>query len=344
MSTKLILYKVFLLQWLFVFSSDFCLGQPQNEIEKVRQYFIKKEFKFKEIEGIGFEEGVTRRDPSDVIKVDDRFYVYYTKVYGRAPGYWGTVWAAVSEDEGFTWKEVGEVLGTGKKGQWDSQAVFTPNIMAEDGTFYLYYTAVQPTPTNKKGEFENNSVNDYTAIGVAKANNPLGPFKRSRKNPILTVSKNNDLFDSYRVDDAVLMKENGKFRLYFKGRKYADGESGPTHTQMGVSFSESPEGPYEKYSGNPILDKSHEVFLWRQHSGVACLASLSSTIEYAPDGLDFRSNPTAIKIPNEQRPMAPGAYRPELTGLRPDNQLSWGISMIHNGPSPYLIRWELVDK
>jgi len=343
MNSNQLFHRFLLFQGILI-SSLMSFGQSENEIQNIKKYFSEKEFQFQLVDGIGFEEGVTRRDPSDVIKVGDTYYVYYTKVYGRSPGYWGTVWVAVSEDEGYTWTEVGEVLGTGAKGKWDSQAVFTPNIMEEDGTFYLYYTAVQPTPTNKNGEFENNSITDYTAIGVAMADNPLGPFDRYSKNPILTISKDRELFDSYRVDDAVLLKKNGKFRLYYKGRKYSDGNSGPLHTKMGVAFADSPTGPFEKYRDNPILNKSHEVFLWKQNSGIACLASLSSTFEYAPDGLDFTSSLAAVKIPGEQRPKAPGAFRPELTGLPPQNELSWGISMIHNGANCYLVRWELKNE
>ena len=192
-----------------------CTGQTSNSIEKVKEYFSGKTFQFEAVKGIGFEEGVTRRDNSDIIRVDGKYYIYYTKVYGRSPGYWGTVWAAVSEDEGHSWTEIGEVLGKGAKGTWDSQAVFTPNILVENDTYYLYYTGVQPTPGNPEGKFENNSVNDFTAIGVAKADNPAGPFVRYENNPVLTVNKNRSAFDSYRVDDAVLLKRNNQFWLYY---------------------------------------------------------------------------------------------------------------------------------
>ena len=152
------------------------------------------------------------------------------------------------------------------------------------------------------------------------------------------------MFDSYRVDDAVLLKKEGKFWLYFKGRKYADGQGGPAHTQMGVAFAKSPEGPYQKYEKNPILSKSHEVFLWKQNKGVGCLASISSTFEYAPDGLDFSSEPISVAIERKKRPNAPGAFRPDLTGKKGKNELTWGISMIHNGADSYLVRWELLNK
>lgn len=319
-------------------------AQENREDSNLKSYFESKEFKIEKVKGIGFEEGVTRRDNSDIIKVGKKYYVYYTKVFGQSPGYWGTIWSAVSEDEGRSWKELGEVLGLGKKGDWDSQATFTPNILKEKDEYYLYYTGVQPTPGNEKGEFENNSTNDYTAIGVATSKNPEGPFLRYSENPIISVSKDHKLFDSYRVDDAVLLKKDNKFWLYYKGRKYSDGQSGPAHTEMGVAFADHPEGPFTKNDGNPIISKSHEVFLWKQNKGVACLASISSTFEYASDGLDFTTNPVNVAIERKKRPNAPGAFRPDLTGKKGDNELSWGISIVHNGANSYLVRWELVDK
>lgn len=317
--------------------------QKTKTPQEIKSYFQSKEFNIEEISGIGYEKGCTRRDNSDIIYVDGKYYVYYTKVYGQSPGYWGTIWAAISEDEGHTWTELGEVLGVGEKGQWDSQATFTPNILEEKGKFYLYYTGVQPTPTNTEGLFENNSTNDLTAIGVAVSDNPSGPFVRCSTNPIIKASNNKQLFDSYRVDDAVMLKKDKKFWLYFKGRKYADRQYGPAKTQMGVAFADSPEGPFLKYEKNPILAKSHEVFIWKQNSGIGCLASISCTFEYASDGLDFKTNPIEVSINRKKRPNSPGAFRPDLTGDKSNNELSWGISMIHNGSSSYLIRWSLID-
>ncbi len=318
-------------------------SKKEGSLDTVKSYFQTKEFHFENVSGIGYEPGFTRRDNSDVIQVDGKYYVYYTKVVGQAAGYWGTVWAAVSEDQGRSWTEIGEVLGLGQKGSWDSQATFTPNIIENNDSYYLYYTGVQSTPTNENGAFENNSVNDYTAIGVAKSDRPEGPFIRCSDHPVIAVSENHEFFDSYRVDDAVLLKKDKKFWLYYKGRKYSDGKSGPAHTQMGIAFASKPDGQFEKYEGNPILDKSHEVFLWKQNRGVACLASISCTFEYAEDGLDFTSNPIAIPIERNKRPNAPGAYRADLTGDAPE-ELTWGISMIHNGPECYLVRWEYLAK
>jgi hypothetical protein len=111
---------------------------------------------------------------------------------------------------------------------------------------------------------------------------------------------------------------------------------------MGVAFSDQPEGPFEKHQGNPILDKSHEVLIWREETGVGCLASISSSFEYAEDGMDFSSMPLAVPIDRPTRPNAPGAYRIDLVQRNAKTSgLTWGISMVHNHDEAYLIRFEL---
>lgn len=325
-----------------------CLGlssilkAQHEEIATIREKYSNIEFKFDTIAGIGHETGCTRRDPSDVIKVDDTYYVYYTKIYGRAPGYWGTIWYATSTDEGYTWTEQGEILGLGAKGTFDSQATFTPNILYANGQYYLYYTGVKPTPGNEMGEFENNSTTDITAIGLAISDSPDGPFSRMSDGSILKVSPEPENFDSYRVDDAVLFYRNGLYWLYYKGRSRVQGEKGPAHTQMGVAFSKYPEGPFEKFD-TPLLSKCHEVMLWQEGSGIAALASISGTIEYASDGIDFTSEKLNVKI--KKRPKAAGIFRPELTDRKAKGtDLIWGISMVNNGDEAYLIRYKVEKK
>jgi beta-xylosidase len=327
---------------LFLLSTHSIIAQEANTP------FSGGEFKFSEVSGIGYEAGVTRRDPSDVIKVGETYYLYYTKIPDAQPEYWGagywgaSVWCAKSEDEGFTWTEVGQMLDVGENGKWDSQAVFTPNIFFADGKYYLYYTGVKPTPGNPKGEFENNNISDITAIGVAVADSPTGPFKRINQEPILKVSVEPEKFDSYRVDDAALLYRNGLYWMYYKGRSLLGGSGGPAHTSMGVAYAKHPEGPYTKF-GKEILERSHEVFIWPQGTGVAALASLSETFEYAPDGIDFMSNKLNIKV--QERAVAPGGFRPDLTDpVVVGEGLKWGISMIHNKHECYLVRFELVSK
>ncbi len=310
-----------------------------QEIQSIREKFSKIEFLYDTVSGIGHEKGCTRRDPSDIIKVGGTCYVYYTKIYGRAPGYWGTIWYATSKDDGYNWKEQGEILGLGNKVMFDAQATFTPNIFFSKGKFYLYYSGVKPTPGNAKGEFENNSTTDITAIGVAMSDSPDRPFKRVSEEPILKVSVEPEKFDSYRVDDAALVYRNGLYWLYHKGRSRVNEAEGPAHTEMGVAFSMNPQGPFIKYD-KPILPQSHEVMIWQEGAGIAALSSLSSTLEYAADGIDFTSNRLAVKVKNF--PKAPGAYRSDLTAPTTlGDGLKWGISMVYNGNECFLIRYKL---
>ena len=295
-------------------------------------------FSYSVITGIGIDSLFNRRDNSDIIKVGNKYYLWYTKMVSpNNSGYWGTIWYATSEDEGHTWKEKGMALDVSKKGEFDSHSVFTPNILAYKGKYYLYYTAVKPTLTNSENKFENNSVNDFTAIGLASSNSPDGPFKRVSNKPVLTISSDSSAFDSYRIDDASLMVRENKIWLYYKGRSIIHGKMGPAFTKMGLAFSKKPEGPFEKYE-KPILDRSHEVLVWNQDNGVASLASLSSSYQFASDGINFRPILENLK----QIPMAPGLYRPQLEdGNKATKIPGWGIAMVQKKGKTYLVRYEM---
>ena len=100
----------------------------------------KKSWKavYSEAAGIGKEEGVMRRDPSDIIKVGDLYYVWYSK--GTiSSGYDATVWYSTSPD-GRKWTEQGMALAKGKPDTWEGASVFTPNILVAEGRYWLFYT------------------------------------------------------------------------------------------------------------------------------------------------------------------------------------------------------------
>lgn len=316
-------------------------GNTQKAADPVEEQAVEDNtvtFSYQEVNGIGKDPLYNRRDPSDVIKVGDTYYVWYTRM--DAPirsGYWGTIWYATSEDEGHTWKEQGMALGLGEKGTFDSHSVFTPNILAYEGKYYMYYTGVMPTPRNSNNEFENNSVNDITALGLAVADSPEGPFKRISKSPILEISSVAEDFDSYRIDDASMLVKEDKIWLYYKGRSFADGKEGPQRTKMGVAMAEHPTGPFTKHA-EPILDKSHEVLIWQEEGGVASLASISESINLAPDGLHFSNLYTNL----QNLPKAPGLYRPHLEDGNVTTKIpGWGISMIQGQKEAYLLRYEI---
>lgn len=276
------------------------------------------------------ERGVTRRDPSDVIKVGGKYYVWYSKVT-KGPnvtdypsGYSAEVWYATSPD-GHLWTEQGRAIGKGGPGAWDERGVFTPNILRFRGKYYLYYTAV--------GAGHNNAIPTPTHIGVAVADSPAGPWRKFDGNPILAPSVDPAKFDSSRVDDAALLVREGKVWLYYKGRMKG---KGPGQTKMGVAFADSPTGPFSKY-GEP-LHPGHEVMVWPQGKGVASLATTAGPrrVYYAADGLHFEPRNTV-----QHPPRAPGAWRSDAFENNANGRgLEWGISHANEGGDLYLMRFD----
>ncbi len=310
-----------------------------NERIEVSDAIVRKvTFTYQEITGIGPDDIHNRRDNSDIIEVEGTYYIWYTKMNSpETAGYWGTVWYATSKDEGHTWQEQDMALGLGGDGEFDSHSVFTPNILTYRGKYYLYYTGVKPTPGNAKKEFENNSETDITAIGLAVANSPEGPFVRVQNNPILEISEVPEDFDSFRIDDASLLVKDEKIWLYYKGRSFIHGKLGPGKTQMGVAYAVRPEDPFKKHDG-PLLDKSHEVLIWSKDGGVASLASINATINFAPDGEHFSVVQNGLK----NIPIAPGLYRPHLEDGNPESVIpGWGIALKGKKGQTYLVRFEM---
>ncbi len=51
-----------------------------------------------------YEAGVSRRDPSPVLRAGGRYHVWYSRSTHDASGYWATIWYATSAD-GLHWVE-----------------------------------------------------------------------------------------------------------------------------------------------------------------------------------------------------------------------------------------------
>jgi hypothetical protein len=275
-----------------------------------------------------------RRDPSDVIKVGDHYYVWYSK--GTiGPGYDATVWYATSTD-GHTWTEKGMALAKGEPGGWDGASVFTPNILVAEGRYWLFYTA-----TSRK--YHAKPFNPDSKIGIAVSDSPDGPWKRLATNPALKNSDNPEDFDSHLVDDSCLLKREGKYWLYYKGRQL--GKS-PAQTKMGLAIADRPEGPYVRVKENPVIPGNHEVLAWPQGKGVAAMigtvgpAHIKNTVQYAEDGIHF-SKTHDVK----SGPSAGGAYRPEAFTQSGKGDLpKWGVEIgTAKGHLPFIGRFDVSE-
>ncbi|MEM7382230.1 MAG: family 43 glycosylhydrolase, partial [Bacteroidota bacterium] len=170
---------------------------------------------------LAYEEGVVRRDPSAVLNIDGKYYVWYSKSTGTTQGFAGDIenekvfpwdrcdiWYATSED-GWTWKEEGMAVPRGEKGAYDDRSVFTVEVMEHEGRYYLCYQTVK-SPYN---------VRVKNQVGLSWADSPDGPWTKSEE-PILSpadngiwkgetqnrflVEKKGD-FDSHKVHDPCIL-------------------------------------------------------------------------------------------------------------------------------------------
>ena len=288
-----------------------------------------------------FEEGVIRRDPSSVLKVGGRFHVWYTRGTGATAGFgsgdpnakvfpWDLteVWHASSED-GWSWTEHGVAVGRGPAGSYDDRAVFTPEVLAHAGKYYLVYQAV-------KAPYR---VRTKNTVGLAVAESPDGPWKKSPE-PILRPSDDGEWlgdkdsrfqvvergsFDSHKVHDPCLLPFRGRFYLYYKGEQMGERTTfGGRDIRWGVAVADDPQGPYLKSPLNPVTNSGHEVCVWPHRGGVAALLTTDgpekNTIQFAPDGLNFE-----VRSVLRWAPPALGVVRSLDSEAAPTAALSWGL-------------------
>jgi hypothetical protein len=321
-------------------------------------------FSYAPAAGLGYRVGISRRDPSPVIKVGDTYYVYYTRTEkGPAPvGYeradattpantWdlASIYYATSTDT-YNWQEQGLAVPRGPTGEFDERSVFTPGILVWKGKYYLYYQAVA-NPFNRRTR---------NVIGMSWAESPDGPWHRHPE-PILepgrpgvwkgdkddrsSIEAEGD-FDSLKVHDPFLIVREGRIYLYYKAHPM--GLSGDTPLfypdfSGGLAVADRPEGPFVKSPLNPVLNSGHEVVLWPYRSGVAALVTANgpekNTVQWSPDGENFEIKSIVVLPPDAAGPYIPDAF----TNTTDGQGFKWGLSHVaqrRDKPWPHLIRFE----
>ena len=321
-------------------------------------------FSYQPANGLGLEEGVSRRDPSQIIKVGDTYFVYYTKVSMSQPpvGYqkssktkpantWdlADIYYATSQDT-YNWQEQGLAVARGPEGSFDERSVFTPGVLVWQGKYYLYYQAVA-NPYNQRTK---------NAIGMSWSDSPHGPWQRhptpileagdagewKGEKPIRSLISKEGAFDSLKVHDPFLLVFNNKIHLYYKAHPMGVGGTTPLSYpdfSGGLATSTSPFGPFSKHPLNPVLNSGHEVVLWPYKSGIAALVTANgpekNTVQWSPDGVNFEVKSHVVLPPDAAGPYVPDAYDNTQSG----QGITWGLSHVaqrKNQPWPHLIRFE----
>ncbi|MBT3374089.1 MAG: family 43 glycosylhydrolase [Lentisphaerae bacterium] len=269
-------------------------------------------FRYEPVQGLGYEEGINRRDPSTIIKVGELYYVWYTRCTDPKYKWLNTdLWYATSLD-GRSWTEHGPAVERGLEGDWDDFSVFTCNILVADGMYYLCYQARSFRSARN-------------VVGMAKACSPGGPWEKLPE-PILQTTPDGKLidegsgyanwsrseekgpWDSGAVHDPGILPRFGTYWLYYKGHQI--GSTMPADSKWGVAVADNPEGPYVKHPLNPITNSGHEIWVWPWKSGVAAIVDWAGpekdTVQYSENGVNFD-----VVAALEDVPPAGRAYIPD---------------------------------
>jgi len=287
-------------------------------------------FKISELKGdLAPDPKYTRRDPSAVIKVKNKYYMWYSysitnDANKTAPWDLNDLYYATSTD-GITWKEEGIAVGRGVPGSYDARSVFTTEILAANGKYYLVYQAA----ADLDGIYNRN------VVGMSWANSPDGPWTKLEQ-PVLTPTYTNHLFfDNNAVHDPCIVPYQGKFYLYYKGECNCRDNAGcvrwcnpicglKKQVKWGVAIADKPTGPYVKSVKNPITNTGHEVMVWPFAKGMAILQHQDGpepkTIQFSENGFDFN-----IMGGVENIPEAAGLFRAPVSKKNPHAGITWGV-------------------
>ena len=298
--------------------------------EEVPSELRTPNYRIREITGIGYDPNIERQDPSNVIKVHDTYYVWYTQRDAGLYPYDSTVYYAASKD-GIHWEDRGQAIDKGEKNEWDSFGVITPYMAVDDEKYYLFYTG-----TSAEKPFRSRDPDGTQRhLGIAIAESPDGPWQKHEGNPVL--SPDAGAWDSLIVDDTHLIVRNGQYWLYYKG---GHGTISPRDTQWGLAIADSVTGPYIKSAHNPLIG-GYTVCVWPHREGVAALIDNAGperfTVQYSVDGIHFERAARLDFVHTGCGPYDPDAFTNTTYG----RGIRWGVAQHRDKGSVYIVRFDI---
>ncbi len=294
---------------------------------------LYSQFRYTALKGLNYGTmgRITRRDPSRIVKANGKYYVWYT-LRNTPQTYVGadkandvipsTDWDlcdigyATSED-GFTWKEQGVAVPRPPKPAAGWRSVSTPDVLAFEGKYYLYYQAFSEM-SGKRG--------DDCPVAVSWADSPDGPWHAV--DGVVIPNGAPGAWDQYSIHDPqpiVMPKDkNGKSKIHLYYKSDYNGKPNLIRS-TGLAIADSPLGPFTKYELNPVMNSGHETQMFRFKEGVAAIldrdGNEANTIQYAADGKEFQ-----IAAITEMLPAAAGVYDPDaFNGAAQGRGITWGL-------------------
>lgn len=308
---------------------DAYLGARQETNE------LYSQFKFTKLEGFSYNDGdgtISRRDPSKIIHVNGKYYVWYTHrespvaplgipranestdIIPSADWDLADIFYATSTD-GFTWEEQGVAVPRPAKPALGYRSVTTTDILVWKGKYYLYYQGFSKAPGKNGG--------DDCPVLVSYADSPDGPWTPYNKIVIPNGSKGE--WDQFSIHDPYPIVHEGKIYLYYKS-DFGRSETTKLVRMHGLAIADDPLGPFTKHPLNPIMNSGHETTLFPFKEGIAALAirdgNERNTIQYAKDWVNFEIAATLEFMPDAAGPFVPDAF----TNTTDGRGITWGLS------------------
>ncbi|WP_343329640.1 glycoside hydrolase family protein [Polaribacter staleyi] len=205
-----------------------------------------------------------------VVKWEGKYHAYYSrwnKKYEHKG--WMTnceIAHAVSDNPAGPFKFVNVVLQDRKTTGWDLNNSHNPYAIIAEGKICLYYIANDIKALLEKDAIEypnedwfnknRTAIRDSQRIGVAVADNPAGPFVRSKN---VVVGPDDEKFKKIAVNPAVIYKDN-EYLMIMKGDDLKYDE--PFRIQL-VGNSTKPEGPFN-FKKKPVYAEAQteDACMW----------------------------------------------------------------------------------
>lgn len=202
---------------------------------------------------------------ASLVKGDDGLYHMFYSRWKKELGWaWVThseIAHAVSESPFGPFKHKDVTLPVRGPEFWDGLCTHNPTIHKFDGKYYLYYmgnTGDGVNPCEPGKLVYNWTHRNNQRIGVAVADDPNGPWKRS-DTPLIDVSADSTALDALLVSNpSITRRPDGSYLMVYKavGKKIKRISGGPVvHC---VATSDSPTGPFKKYDFPVFTAEGHD--------------------------------------------------------------------------------------
>jgi len=175
----------------------------------------------------------------NVLKDGETYYLYY---HGTPrfrdedcwPGYRLGVASASHPLGPWTKCDGNPIVDVGPEGSWEDLSAACAAVLKEQSDkYYMWYSGMSSSKEHPDGA-------TIWDVGLAYSSNPLGPWEKCAANPVL---------EDFGYVGAVL-KVQGRYYMY---SEHPIGASSPDQGPFALAIADSPEGPWTRYEGNPVL-------------------------------------------------------------------------------------------